>query len=227
MHPGDWLKKPWAVVPARCKRCHLPKLVCAYFGIGRLHWSATCWCDTGTNAVNPSVLWLVSEVRPPLMDASESSGPNVSIWSNGTIPRRMLADVLMDFAMLDKAREIWREKPGSWVLELREDGQLWAPWCPIDTCMGMRKGKPLPYRESRLMASKYPRACVACAKPLTAGDRVWRPHNPNSTVSAAGWVSDAHQAAIVCEACATAAMQRGSPVPGPKPAVHLRLVAED
>src|SRR5690606_36186843 len=109
------------------------------------------------------------------------------------------------FKALAQARQTYAEKPGEWVLALREDGTLWAPWCPIADAWRPRSGTPLPYKEVTLGTARQTRICAACLEPLANGARAWRPYNPGSTLGSACWPSDAHQRACVCEPCARAA----------------------
>lgn len=239
----QWLRATWALVPPRCDHCGRSKSVsaAAHDGQDQCDWGS--WCPTCEDPrapaehlrVLPSVRWIIGEVRPIAVEAGgwSSGHPDLDlmVWARPgvTIKSAVLGDVNSALCMLARARETYVRKPGEWQLELREDGTLWAPWCPVSRGGAWpRSGEPLPYRESTLAESTRTRVCASCSSRLSAGDTVWRPHNPGGTVASAGWTRDAHQEACVCEICARKVIMKGVPandggtVYGP-----LRVVGKD
>jgi hypothetical protein len=236
----DWLRvHRWALDPGRCEWCGRAKSVLAHGTDDHPKTTWSMWCPTCEDPrapadhleVLPSIHWMIGEVRPVVTGVQ---GPAVGfpvietmVWVRQglTIPASELQYVASSLASLMRACEFETRKPGAWALELREDGSLWGPWCPMPCGWRTPKsGAPLPYREVTLGAANDARSCVSCSAPLQAGDRVWRPYNPGSTLTAAGWSFKAHQSALVCQVCARAVMAKGVETPTGKVFGPLRLV---
>jgi hypothetical protein len=242
---NDWLKMSWALTPKRCKHCHRVKSVAWWrqpdSKAGQAWWT---WCPecvplNSLSAKHPGLVAWIGEVRPTVDEAHTprvvggcylGPPPRLAIWMLPEYPITTddISSVMSSFNQLSHARETHAHKPGEWALELRDDGKLWAPWCPINWHYSPRRGDPLPYRETKLAVSKRDRACVSCRAPLAAGAKVWRPYKPGGTVRDADWSVDAHHHACVCEPCARKAIMKGVPandggtVYGP-----LRVVGKD
>jgi hypothetical protein len=240
-----WLSWTWAMVPKRCTHCRRPKCVAWWRqpdherGQAWWSWCPDCFPLRSLSTKFPGIVAWIGEVRPLAEEAQPERAvggchlgpsPHIAVWMLDGYPMTAheIGEVLSSFNQLAHARETYVRKPGEWALELREDGQLWAPWCPINNHWSPRRGDPLPYRESTLCESKRQRVCVSCIAPLVAGMKVWRPYKPGGTVRDADWSTDAHHHACVCEPCARAVFMKGVPandggtVYGP-----LRVVGKD
>lgn len=237
----DWLKAQWALRPTPCNDCRKPRsVVYTEWHATRKEsaghqWGLLCWhChppESVSSWLADALNWLIigeCRSRPlRLLEVGERvPKERVVVWHRpGTeLDLEHLADTLRGLERLAWAREMDARKPGPWQLQLRDDGQLWAPWCPVSR---LRDGPALPYRKSVLRASRSRRRCVACNARVEAGETVWRPYKAGGTVHACGWPSDAYQTAIVCQRCVD--QFRGQQKPMIAAATHgpLHLVRDE
>lgn len=239
----QWLETRWALAPSPCRKCKGPSSVMWWAKVpsadGPGNAGFWTWCPTCTPIDKVPYKYrdaaaFVGEIRQPLTevltgpDYVRGKRPPLAIWTWPGVPvdADELAAVVRSLGDLAHAREVYVRKPGEWTLAMRDDGSLWAPWCPINEHWRPRHGEPLPYRESRIGASRTPRICVTCLTPLVAGETVWRPYNPGSTVAMAGWPSDAHQRACVCHECARKVIAKVVETDAGRVCGPLRLVRE-
>lgn len=235
---AQWMKTAWALVPDRCDLCGRPRSVAA-MGADHVRWGSLCTaCDHPQalgpgRSVRPDLRWMIGEVRPLVRAVQDRQGwrnIDVMIWSRPgvAIAATDLSEAITSLRMLSLARETYACKPGEWALQLRADGSLWAPWCPIEYHWDApRSGDPLPYREATLGYTPRKRSCVTCRAEMRRGDRVWRPYNPEGTLMSAGWDADANQTACVCHDCARKVIAKGVETDGGKVFGPLRLVRSE
>lgn len=238
---GKWLREPMALAPGFCPDCYAPMGVCwsaeAASSFQRTIaretfelWCPGCQSAEGFYRADRRLVAFIGEVRPAVSEVDQPAPVTVWVRPGCALEPRRLASVLADFDRLAQARDIHARNPGQWGLEPREDGQLWAPWCPSDLPEGPRYGQPLPYVEGQVGASRmHPdRACLICDTPLVVGDSCWRPKRPESGLARVGWSQWAATTALVCVPCAEQAKARGVPKPDPELEDRgLRLVTAD
>lgn len=216
--------------PEPCPDCGAPQHVALYgkreHDEIKHYWGLECWaCGEMIDvmrdpATGPALVYVVAERRilGPREVARRARGREASesiVWvqPGESLCATTLDRCLQTLRSLDMDRATRMRKPGAkWELEL-VDGVPWAPWCPVGWGSLHRHGDRLPYRETTLRKAKGERRCIVCKTPLEAGQRAWRPHNPGSSITRAGWSSDASRDALVCPACVAKLRVKVAPQP--------------